>query len=321
MIRRFEVQPVPVLHGAPPVRRIMGEVLLALLPAVAVQAFFHGIGIFIQIALACAFALAFEALGLRLRGQPQRPFLHDLSAPLTAVLFALCVPPDTPWWASLTAMAAGILVAKQAYGGLGANLFNPAMVGYAVVLVCFPAELARWPVPGQADPATTLAAVFGLGPAIDAVAGPTPLDAFRHGLPLPPGPQPAPALAAAFLAGGILLLARGIIHLRQPAAMLLGCVLLALPGWLADPQHAASPWFHLLHGGTLLAAFFVVTDPVTGCASPRGQWLFGLGVGALTVLIRQFGHYPDGIAFAVLLMNCAAPLIDLHLRPRRSAPE
>lgn len=326
-----EPRSLPLTPAPPPsVRGVMGWVLLALAPAALAHHMLFGWGIWLQIGLAAGFAWMVEALCLALRRVPARRFLGDLSAPLTGALFAFCIPPDSPWWIALVGMLAAIGVAKHAYGGLGGNLFNPAMVGYAVVLVSFPAELARWPAPGSLDLPTLLQHVFGGAPTIDALARPTPLDAARSGLlegrslgelrlaaPFSgSAAHPAGWLALAFVVGGMLLLWRRLIHWRQPAALLLTMALLPLPFWLYDADLFLSPLEQLVQGGVIFAAFFIITDPVSGCASPRGQWLFGLGVAALCLLIRQFGHYPDGIAFAVLLMNAAAPWIDLHSRPR-----
>lgn len=315
----------------------MGLVLLALLPGVATQAWFFGPGVLLQIALAIGFALAFEAMMLRLRGQPLRPFIGDLSAPLAAVLFALCLPPLAPWWIGAIGMLAAIVLAKHLYGGLGHNLFNPAMVGFAVVLVCFPLELSRWPA--ALDPATsigwgdalrTIALGIAPAPGWDAMAQPTPLDALRieasKGLSL--GEilaQPAfgavggrgwESIALAYALGGAALLWLRIIPWQVPTAVLGTVLLLSLPFHLFDPDLHPPPLQHLASGGLMLAAFFIATDPVSGCTTPRGRLLFGAGVALLTLAIRRWGAYPDGVAFAVLLMNCAAPWIDLHTRPR-----
>lgn len=330
MTRRFPTSVAPQLPGASGVRNVMAWVLLALLPAALVHHLWFGWGIWLQLLLAGAMAWLIEAACLWVRRQPWQPFLGDLSAPLTGALFAFCVPPDAPWWIAMVGMLAAIGLAKHAYGGLGGNVFNPAMVGYAVVLVCFPAELASWPTPGSLDAGEVLRRVFELAPPVDAVAGPTPLDAARSGLlagmslgevrasaAAADGPGfPAIPLALAFSLGGVLLVWRRIIRWQQPAAVLVGSLLLALPFWLYDPDLFRSPLEQLVQGGLVMAAFFIVTDPVSGCTTPRGQWVFGLGVVVLTLLVRQFGHYPDGVAFAVLLMNAAAPWIDLHSRPR-----
>lgn len=330
MSRRFDIVATPALPRVTSVRAVMGWVLLALLPAALVHHLWFGWGIWLQIALAAGSAWLIEALMLALRRVPARRFLGDLSAPLSGALFAFCLPPDVPWWIAPIGMLAAIGLAKHAYGGLGGNLFNPAMVGYAVVLICFPADVARWPLPGSLDLSATLQQVFGGAPALDAVARPTPLDYARSGLlngsslgelrtgPPLSGPAAGPSLpmALAFAAGGALLVWRRVIRWQQPAAVVLGALAVALPFWLYDGDRFLGPLEQLVHGSLVMAACFIVTDPVSGCSTPRGQWWFGIGVAALTVLIRLFGHYPDGIAFAVLLMNAAAPFIDLHSRPR-----
>jgi electron transport complex protein RnfD len=272
------------------------------------------------------FALGFEALMLSWRRRPMRVFLGDLSAVLTAVLFALCVPPWAPWWISAVAMAAAIIFGKHIYGGLGHNVFNPAMVGYAVVLICFPRELGAWPGAEGATLAQGLRGVFGMAAPWDTLAQATPLDQVRsalsQGLTLGEALVRAQArnghgwVALAFVLGGAVLLARRVIAWHVPCGVLVGVALVALPLWLIDSDRHASPWFHWGAGAAMLGAFFIATDPVTGAATPRGRWVFGLGVGAVTVLIRSFGAYPDGVAFAVLLMNGVAPLLDRTLQPR-----
>jgi len=336
-MRRFETAGAPHLPPQTSVARVMGMVLLALVPAVAAHVWFFGTGILVQIALATGFALASEAAMLRLRERPLRRFLSDLSAPVCAVLFALCLPPLAPWWVALTGMAAAIVFAKHLFGGLGHNLFNPAMVGYAVVLICFPLELSQWPGPrGLAEPiglTDTLRAIFlGIepGPGWDAMAQATPLDTLRQqaALGLTLGEIRAePVFGAlgghgwewiglACVLGGGLLLWKRVIHWQVPAGVLLGVVVFSLPLYLWDPDLHASPVQQLFSGALLLAAFFIATDPVSGCVSPRGRLLFGFGVAALTLAIRRWGLYPDGVAFAVLLMNCAAPWLDRVTRPR-----
>jgi len=333
--RAFPVAPAP--HIAPParnVRRVMGWVLLALLPAVIAHVAWFGPGLLVQIALATAFALGLEAAMLRLRRAPLRPFLADLSAPVTAVLFALCIPPLAPWWVALAGMVAAIVFAKQLYGGLGHNLFNPAMVGYAVVLLSLPLHASRWLPPEHAlDFASTQRAILlGVPPAAGwyAVAQSTPLDTMRNlatqGLALheihadprfaAAGARAWWAIAIAISLGGLVLAGKRVIPWQVPAAVLGTTILLTLPAWAWDPDLHPSPLQHVFSGGLMLAAFFIATDPVTGCTTPRGRWIFGAGVALLTLAIRRWGAYPDGVAFAVLLMNCAAPWIDLHARPR-----
>lgn len=317
---------------------MMGWVLLALVPGVIAHVVFFGPGVLVQIALASGFALGFEALMLRLRGPSLRPFITDLSAPLTAVLFALCLPPLAPWWIALVGMAAAIVFAKHLYGGLGHNLFNPAMVGYAVVLVSFPREMTQWLAPAGLGEVpglmATLEAIAGgrapFGLDWDALTRATPLDTLRtssiggetlleiHEDPVFGrfGGRGWEWIAAAYAFGGALLLWRRVIPWQVPVAALGTLVALTLPVWLWDPDVHPFPLQHLVTGGIMLAAFFIATDPVSGCTTPRGRLVFGAGVAIVTLAIRRWGAYPDGVVFAVLLMNCLAPWIDRHTRPR-----
>jgi len=332
-MKQFDVGAAPHVPAARSVRQIMLWVIVALLPGIIGQAWLFGIGVLLQILIACAFAWLLEALMLRLRQQPLRPFLSDFSAPLTAILFALCVPPLAPWWIALLGMIAAIVLAKHLYGGLGYNLFNPAMVGFVVVLVCFPYEISQWPAPHASAPMDAIRSVLlGQPPASgwDSLAQPTPLDALRQGgnagLSLGEirdgdafgaiGGRGWEWLALLYAAGGLLLVGKRIIPWQTPLAVLGTVVLLTLPGHLLDPDLSPSPLLQLGSGALVFAAFFIATDPVSGCTTPRGRWIFGAGVAALTLAIREWGNYPDGVAFAVLLMNCAAPWIDLHSRPR-----
>lgn len=334
MNRHFPTAPAPHVAAGNRVQRVMGLVLLALVPALAAHAWFFGAAIFVQVALAAGFALAFEAAMLQLRGVPKRAFLTDLSAPVTAVLFALCIPPLAPWWIAAVAMFAAIVFAKHAYGGLGHNLFNPAMVGYAVVLLAFPRQLSRWlpPEGGVGLGAATNAILLGIAPppGWDAVAQATVLDTLREltgqGFTLQEiraaavfgdfGGRGWEWIANAIGLGGLLLIWKRVIPWQTPLATLGTTILLTLPFWLADADHHPFPLQHVFSGGMMLAAFFIATDPVTGCTTPRGRWIFGAGVAAITLAIRRWGAHPDGVAFAILLMNAVAPWIDLHARPR-----
>ncbi len=337
-MRKFETAPAPHLPPRTSVQRVMLLVLVALLPGTLAQTWFFGVGVLVQIGIAAGFALAIEAAMLYLRGQPLRPFLSDGSALVTAWLFALCIPPLTPWWVALIAMLAAIVCAKHLYGGLGHNLFNPAMVGYAVALICFPVELSRWlPVAGG-DPVMlgwgqTLGAIFaGTTPSAgwDAVTGATALEVVReltrHGQTLAElrddavfgaiGGRGWEWVALFHLLGGVALCVLRVADWRTPLAVLTTVFVVTLPFWLFDPDLHPSPLQHIAYGGLILAAFFIATDPVSGCTTPRGRWLFGAGVAILVLAIRRWGAYPDGIAFAIVLMNAAAPLIDRLTPPR-----
>lgn len=318
----FKTSAPPHVVAGYTVPRVMYQVLLALVPVAVVQTLVFGPGVPVQLAVAGATALGSEGLALRLRDRPTRPQLRDGSVLVTAALLALSVPPLLPWWLTALGTAIAVLLAKHAYGGLGQNPFNPAMVGYAALLVSFPLEMTRWPVPG---------------PGFDALTGATALDTLRNGLRQSYTMQEilsGPAFGSlgsrggewinlAALAGGAYLLLRKIIRFHIPLAMLLG---LAVPATILhafDPGAHAGATFHLASGATMLGAFFIATDPVSAATSDRGRLVYGAGIGLLTWTIRTWGGYPDGLAFAVLLMNLAVPLLDrytvprIHGRPRR----
>lgn len=318
------------------VAAMMRTVLLALLPMLVVASWYLGPGIIANTAVACGACCAFEAGMLKWRGQPLAPFLLDSSALVTGVLLGLCLPPLLPWWVTLVACLFAIVVAKHAYGGLGHNVFNPAMAGYLVALVAFPQYVADWPAltPDSSWPAfSTWLNYFALGsapPNFDALSGATPLDSVKTGLGQMQmmselTAEPGFGLLAgrgwewinlAGLAGGVWIVRREITSWHAPAGMLVTLALLYFGFYALDADANPSPVLGLLSGGTMLAAFFIVTDPVSGAAAPRGRLIFGAGVGLLTFCMRKWGAYPDGIAFAVLFMNMTAPLIDRYTVPR-----
>lgn len=317
----------PHLPVRPTVGGLMRRVLLAMIPGAAAMVICFGIGVLINLLVALAAALATEAALLRLRDRPLKPFLTDWTAVLTAALFALALPPLAPWWLTAIGAAIAIALGKQLYGGLGQNPFNPAMVGYVVVLISFPTEMTYW-TQQPTGIATTLQAQFGqLGAAgLDGLTGATPLDALRSGLAQERIVDEAVGglagrggwawINGGFLLGGLWLVFRRDISWRIPAAVLAGIGAMALLFWLIDGDRHASPWFHWTSGAAMLGAFFIATDPVSGATTPRGKLIFGAGIGVLVYLIRTWGGYPDGMAFAVLLMNLTVPLLDAHTQPR-----
>jgi electron transport complex protein RnfD len=330
---RFETAPAPHLAPATSVRRVMLIVLVALVPGVVAYAYRFGPAILVQLALAAASALLVEALLLRARGRSLAA-LGDGSALVTAALLALCLPSLAPWWLVVTGTAFALVFGKHLYGGLGQNPFNPAMVGYVALLISFPAAMSRWVAPDiTLTLPDALSAILAPGAdpvvrtAVDAVTQATPLDVMRTELarqltvaealadPRVGGPA-WQLLGGAWLLGGALLLATRTIRWQAPVGMLGALALLAAAFHGGDPGRYPDAAFHLSSGAALFGAAFIVTDPVSGAASPRGRLWFGIGVGVLTWLIRTYGGYPDGVAFAVLLMNALVPLLDRWTRPR-----
>lgn len=336
---RFSVAGAPHLPPRTSVGWVMRQVLYALIPAIATYVWFFGIGILVQMAIACTAALAFEAWMLRLRGKPLQPFISDGSALVTAVLYCLCLPPVMPWWSAIVGLFFAIVVAKHLYGGLGHNLFNPALVGYVVILVAFPKEASTWLLPSGLGQDTmgvvdTLSMIFtGMIPDSvnwDSVSGATPLDLIKTGtgqnimvqeIRLDPvfgdfGGHGWEWVANFYVLGGIYLLYRRVISWQVPVGVLASVFLFSLGFYFLDPNSSPSALQQVFSGGLLLGAFFIATDPVSGCTTPRGRLLFGLGVGLITIIIRRWGTYPDGVAFAVLLMNTGVPLLDRITKPR-----
>jgi electron transport complex protein RnfD len=328
-------------HGARVNRvdRVMLQVILALLPGIAALTWVFGWGVLINILLASVVAVAAEAAVMKLRGRPALPAIRDLSAVVTAVLFAIAVPPALPWWLTVLGILFAILIVKQLYGGLGYNPFNPAMAAYVFLLVSYPVPMTSWLPPlelaeYQLGFVEAVRMIFLNAPpsglSWDAVTMATPLDAMRTALdehqtieqiqqsPMwgEYGGRGWEWVSIWFLVGGLILLWRRIITWHIPLSMLAGLAAMAALFWWIDPQTHPSPLFHLLSGGAMLGAFFIATDPVTACTTRRGQLIFGALIGVLVFVIRTWGGYPEAVAFAVLLMNITAPTIEQLTQPR-----
>jgi electron transport complex protein RnfD len=320
------------------VAQLMQLVLLACLPGLSALVFFFGWGVLINVVWLSLWAILFEAVVLSLRKQPIGRGLGDYSAVLTAVLLAVALPPTAPWWLGLYGIGIAIVVAKHFYGGLGYNPFNPAMVGYAVLLVSFPVQMTRWLLPagmGEALPSfsDSIAMFFGGQPflGIDTYVGATLLDSFaqQRGAQTVAEFRAAAPIAGSFAAlgwewvnvgflmGGVFLLYKRVISWHIPVAFLGALALCAAFGWSGGSSASfGSPVMHLFSGATMLGAFFIATDPITAATSSRGRLIYGALIGMLVFIIRAFSDYPDGVAFAVLLGNLAAPLIDNFTQPR-----
>lgn len=343
----FRIASSPYTHNQRQTSRIMLLVLFATVPGIAVQSWFFGWGTLLQIVLACVSALAAEALILKLRKQNIAAILADNSALLTGLLLAISIPPFAPWWMVVLGTLFAVIIAKQLYGGLGHNPFNPAMIGYVVLLISFPVQMTSWlpphdiaaTVPGLMD---AIQVIFSghtasggdmttLRMGIDGVSQATPLDTFKTSLhaghsveqilhyPIYSGVLAGAGwqwVNLAYLAGGLFMLWKKTIRWHIPLSFILTLAVCSTLGWLFSPESLASPQIHLLSGATMLGAFFILTDPVTASTTNKGRLIFGALAGLLVWLIRSFGGYPDGVAFAVLLANITVPLIDYYTRPR-----
>lgn len=329
----------PFITQPSSVSQIMLRVLIALIPGIALYVWYFGPAILVSITLASIAALATEAVMLKLRNRPIKPFLSDNSALLTAWLLALSIPPLAPWWLVVVGTAFAIAISKHLYGGLGNNPFNPAMIGYAVLIISFPVHMTHWITPhalggAELSFAEQLNYIFNTvlpaGMTLDAVTMATPLDTLKTQLHLGLSVNDirdmpiygrlagkgSEMVAIGFAVGGLYLLFTRIISWHLPAAYL--ATLFATAGifHLIDPVHYVTPLFHWFSGASMLGAFFILTDPVTSPTTPKGKLVFAFGAGLLTYLIRAFGGFPDGMAFATLLMNICVPLIDAWTQPR-----
>jgi electron transport complex protein RnfD len=317
----------------------MLQVILALVPGIIATTWYFGWGVLINICIASISAIGFEALVIRLRGRPVKPTLMDLSALVTALLFAIVIPPTLPWWLGVLGMAFAIIMVKQLYGGLGYNPFNPAMAAYVFLLVSYPVDMTSWLPPRELNPhplsfLETLTFKFtGILPAglsIDAITMATPMDVMRAKLDqnqMISEIRQSPLwgdfgglgwewVGNWFLLGGLWMLFRRTITWHIPLSFIAGLVITAGLFWLVDPESHPHPLFHLFSGGAILGAFFIANDPVTACTTKTGQLIYGATIGLLIFIIRTWGGYPDAVAFAVLLMNMAAPTIDYYTQPR-----
>ncbi|HHJ35280.1 MAG TPA: electron transport complex subunit RsxD [Gammaproteobacteria bacterium] len=339
----FKHSPSPHIKQEINVHDMMFMVIYALIPGTLSSVYFFGWGVLFNLTIAISVCLLTEAVILKIRRREIYPVLQDGSALLTACLLALALPALAPWWLTTIASISAIAVAKQLYGGLGFNPFNPAMVGYIVVMISFPLEMTLWTTPmgvadGWPDFSTTFNWVFfGETPyaeTIDSISMATPIDLIKtqlnqlHDVTETRHSTEYSALFSGlsgtgwqwinilFLAGGIWLVKKGVADWRIPTAFILALVFISNIFAVADYSTNSSPLFHLFSGGTMLCAFFIATDPVTASTTPRGRWIYGAGIGVLVYVIRNWGGYPDGIAFAIILMNIAAPLIDYYTQPK-----
>lgn len=332
----------PFTHTVNTISRTMLWVMAALLPSTAYGLWLFGWPAIFLFVITLTTAVVAEAVMLKLLGQPVRVRLMDGSALLTGWLLALSLPPWAPWWIGFLGGLAAIVLGKHLFGGLGQNMFNPAMVARILLLISFPVQLTVWVAPAPLGSAASpsfgqaLAYVGGSTVLPEHMSAATSLGQLKtehsRGVSmvatsekLATSQQMAigqesgsmgETSAGLLLAGGLLLLALRIISWHIPVAMLGTLAALAAVSSAVDPTRFASVSIHLLSGASLLGAFFIATDYVTSPVSRSGQLLFGAGIGALTWVIRSMGAYPEGVAFAVVLMNAMVPLIDRGLRPR-----
>ncbi len=312
----------PHVHSTEDVPWIMRQVIYALIPGALVGVYFFGIPALRVIAVAIVSCVVMEALWQKLTASPVT--IKDGSAVLTGLLLAMNLPSGAPWWLVVIGSLVAIIIAKQLFGGIGNNPFNPALVGRVFLLISFPVAMTTWPEPRSF-----------FSQAADAATGATPLGAlktaiFEHGtIAAAPGLNLMdPFLgnvggslgeisALALILGGIYLIARRIITWHIPVVYIATVAVLTGILWLVNPEGCASPAFHLVAGGLMLGAFFMATDMVTSPITNTGKVVFAIGCGVITVVIRLWGGYPEGVSFAILIMNAFVPLINRATKPAK----
>lgn len=311
----------PHIHSGMTVNRLMRQVIIGLFPALMLGLYLFGEQALILVTASLIAGLITEWLCQKCQDKPMGS-LSDSSAIVTILLLVMSLPPHFPWYLGAFGAAISIVLGKQVYGGLGQNLFNPAMLARVVLLISFPVEMTDWPAP---DP--VLPALPGLNDVIDAYTGATTLGAVMETgssfvqlklLPLLFGISPgslgeSPLL---LLLGGLWMGYKKVIDWRISINVIVGCILPAAICWWVSPETVLTPLAQLSSGGLMLAAFFIATDPVTSPTTPIGRVWYGLGCGFLIFLIRIYGAYPEGVAFAILLMNAVSPLIETTSKQR-----
>ncbi len=300
----------PHLRREENIPKIMHNVIVALVPAMAASLYFFGLRAILLILTSVLSCLATEYVFQKARGKEIT--LADGSAIITGILLALTLPPSFPLWATAIGGISAMALGKHIFGGLGYNIFNPALVGRAFLQAAFPVTITTW------TPPLTMASV-------DTVTTATPLALMKFEGKITPyldlffgniSGSLGETSALAILIGGLYLRYRGIINWRQPLSYLLSILLFGGLFWLISPSRYPDPLFHILAGGAMLGAFFMVTDYVTTPVTPLGQWIFGIGGGFLVIIIRLFGGLPEGVMYSILLMNAITPLLNRYTRPK-----
>ena len=323
-MNRLLVSPAPHIHAAVSTKSLMRDVVIALLPAVIVSVVFYGLGEIVVLGTSVVSCILVEYLITKfLLKKPST--VCDYSAVVTGILLALNLPYTTPWWVVFIGALFAVGVVKMTFGGLGQNIFNPAIAGRVFLLVSFPAYMTNWQMPGG---------LFG----VDAVSGATPLGLINEGIM---NGQTVPEImsanglsysqmlfaniggsvgeisALALLAGFVYLLVRKVIRPHITLSIWATVALVSLVFWLAAPDRFTDPLFNLLSGGMILGSCFMATDYVTSPMSVKGGIVYGIGIGFITLMIRYFGSYPEGMSFAILIMNSTIPLINMWFHQKK----
>jgi len=315
----------PHVHSARTSKKVMYDVLYALIPAFLVSVYVFGLSALVLTSVAVISCIVFEYLIQKYLLKTEIT-VTDGSALITGILLAFNLPSNLPIWMIIIGALIAIGVAKLSFGGLGYNIFNPALVGRVFLLVCFPVQMTSWPTPFDNNLSL-----------MDAVTGETTLGIIKEGLMygetmssiserIPSAMELLLGItsgsagemsALALLLGGVFLIARKVITWHIPVSILVTMAVMTGIFWLVTPEQYANPLIHILSGGAILGAFYMATDLVTSPMTKKGMVIFAIGIGIITVVIRLFGAYPEGISFSILIMNAFVPLINKYFKPRR----
>lgn len=322
MNKILTVSPSPHIHSGDSTQKIMYRVVYAMIPALLWSVFVFGLDALRVTIIAVAACLAVEYL-IQKYLLKIKPMITDGSALITGILLAFNVPSNIPWWIIIIGSLAAIGIGKLSFGGLGNNIFNPALVGRVFMLISFPVQMTSWPVNNQSG--------------IDAVTSATPLSIIKegisNGIPISEITQKLPATfdmllgniggslgeisALLLIIGGLYMLFTKVITWHIPVSIIATVALVAAIFWMINPEIYINPVYHILTGGLMLGAIFMATDMVSSPMNPKGQIFYGIGIGLITISIRMFGAYPEGISFAILIMNAVTPLINTYVKPKR----
>jgi electron transport complex protein RnfD len=322
MSNLLTVSPSPHVHSGDSTQKIMYRVVYAMIPALVWSVFVFGLDALRVTLIAVAACLAFELI-IQKYILKINPTITDGSALITGILLAFNVPSNLPWWIIIIGSLAAIGIGKLSFGGLGNNIFNPALVGRVFMLISFPVQMTSWPVNARSG--------------VDAVTAATPLSIIKegitNGIPISEISQNLPTAtdmlfgniggslgeisAILLIIGGLYMLWKKVITWHIPISVIGSVALFAAIFWLINPETYINPVYHILSGGLMLGAIFMATDMVSSPMTPKGQMIFGVGIGVITICIRMFGAYPEGISFAILIMNAFTPLINNYVKPKR----
>ncbi len=322
MNKLLTISPSPHVHSGDSTQKIMYRVVYAMIPALVWSVFVFGLDALRVTLLAVAACLAFEWL-IQKYILKVNPTITDGSALITGILLAFNVPSSLPWWIIIIGSLAAIGIGKLSFGGLGNNIFNPALVGRVFMLISFPVQMTSWPV----NPRSGIDAITAATPLSiikEGIKNGTPIADITHNLPSATdmlfgniGGSLGEISAILLIIGGLYMLWKKVITWHIPVSIIGSVAIIAAIFWLAKPGLYINPVYHILSGGLMLGAIFMATDMVSSPMNPKGQIIFGIGIGVITICIRMFGAYPEGISFAILIMNAFTPLINTYVKPKR----